>query len=152
MKYEKLKKLRNNDFKRLTGVNFSTFQEMVLLAKEHILRTKKTGRVSKLIIEDQVLLTLDYHREYRTYFHLGQDYGLHESNVCRTIEKIESILVQSKEFKLPGKKALSQADENGIIPINQTVIDVTETQIERPKKKQKKSYSGKKKLILSKLK
>jgi hypothetical protein len=89
-------------------------------------------------------MTLDYYREYRTYFHLGQDYGLHESNVYGTIEKIESILVKQKQFKLPGKKALIQADENGIIPINQTVMDGTETQIERPKKKQIKSYSGKK--------
>ena len=152
MKYEKLKNLKNKDFKRLTGVNFSTFKEMVFLVKEQISRTKKTGRINKLIIEDQVLMTLDYYREYRTYFHLGQDYGLHESNVCRTIEKIESILVKSKEFKLPGKKALIQADENGIIPINKTVMDVTETQIERPKNKQVKFYSGKKKLILSKLK
>jgi len=97
MKYEKLKNLRNKDFKRLTGVNFSTFKEMVFLVKEHISTTKKTGRINKLIIEDQVLMTLNYYREYRTYFHLGQDYGLHESNVYGTIEKIESILVKQKQ-------------------------------------------------------
>ena len=137
MKYEKFKKLKNKDFKRLTGVDFSTFKEMVFWVKEQISTTKKTGRINKLIIEDQVLMTLDYYREYRTYFHLGQDYGLHESNVYGTIEKIESILVKQKQFKLPGKKALIQADENGIIPINQTVMDVTETQIEGIKGKGK---------------
>ena len=58
MKHDKLKNLRNKDFKRLTGVNFSTFKEMVFLVKEHISTTKKTGRINKLIIDDQVLIDI----------------------------------------------------------------------------------------------
>jgi hypothetical protein len=38
---------------------------------EKILRTKP-GKPSKLSLEARILMTLDYWREYRTYFHLGK--------------------------------------------------------------------------------
>ena len=75
-------------------------------------------------------MTLEYLREYRTYFHIGQSWGLDESNVYRTIKKIENILIQEKDFRLPGKKELLK--ENG--KVKALVIDVTESPIERPKK------------------
>ncbi|NEO51432.1 MAG: transposase family protein, partial [Moorea sp. SIO4A3] len=40
---------------------------------------------SKLSLENQVLMTLEYLREYRTYFHIGQHWGLNESTVYRII-------------------------------------------------------------------
>lgn len=63
--------------------------------------------------------------------------NLHESNVCRTIHNIEKILVKSGCFSLPGKKALNPQALSETSPLT-IVIDVTETEIERPKKKQKK--------------
>lgn len=62
-------------------------------------------------------------------FHLGQDYGIHESNVSRIIQKIEDILIKSRKFSLPGKKRLLEDKE-----LNYTIVDVTEILIERPKK------------------
>ncbi|WP_217652003.1 helix-turn-helix domain-containing protein, partial [Hydrococcus rivularis] len=41
-----------------------------VLEAEKVLQ-KKTGRPSKLSAEDQILMTLEYWREYRTYFHIG---------------------------------------------------------------------------------
>jgi adenosylcobyric acid synthase len=38
---------------------------------------------SHLSIEDKLLMTLEYLREYRTYFHLGHSYGLSESACYR---------------------------------------------------------------------
>jgi len=35
-------------------------------------------------LEDRLLMTLEYLREYRTYFHLGQSYGLSESACYRS--------------------------------------------------------------------
>ena len=75
-------------------------------------------------------MTLEYLREYRTYFHIGQSWGLDESNVYRTIKKIENILIQEKDFRLPGKKELLREDNR----LEAVVIDVTESPIERPKK------------------
>jgi len=81
-------------------------------------------------LEDQVLMTLEYWREYRTYFHLGQSWGIDESNAYRIIRKIEDLLVSSRAFTLPGKKKLPKSDYQ----IEVVVVDVTETPVERPKK------------------
>ena len=125
MKYEKVKNLKSEEFKRFTGIHLTTFQTMVTIVKNHFLnKKKKSGRPNNLIIEDQILLTLEYFREYRTYFHLAIDYNLEQSNVYRTIKKIEKILINSQEFKLPGKKILTQKEDES--KINQIVIDVTE--------------------------
>ena len=34
-------------------------------------KKKKPGKPSKLGVADRVLMTLEYWREYRTYFHIG---------------------------------------------------------------------------------
>ena len=71
-----------------------------------------------------------YWREYRTEFHIAQSYGVSESTVCRTIQKVENVLVRSGKFRLPGKKALQPSDT--LIEI--ILVDVSEQPIERPKK------------------
>jgi hypothetical protein len=90
-----------------------------------------TGRPAKLAVEDQVLLTLEYWREYRTLFHLAKSWGLHESSVCRTIRRVEDILTKSQAFRLPGRKQLQPTDHR----IEFIVVDVAETPVERPKKR-----------------
>ena len=112
---------------------------MVRLVKYQEKQKKKPGRPTKLIIEDQILLTLQYLREYRTYYHIGQDWKMSESNACRIVLKIENILIQSRKFSLPGKKKLldTSLDEDLIL------MDVMESPIERPTKHQKRFYSGK---------
>ncbi len=52
---------------------------MVRLVKGKKAEHKKLGRPPELIVQDQVLLVLQYWREYRTYFHIGQDFGVAES-------------------------------------------------------------------------
>jgi hypothetical protein len=104
-----------------------------LVSKRLTKERQKTGRPPKLSVEDQVLLTLEYWREYRTFFHLATSWGLHESNVCRVIRRVEDILTKSRAFKLPGKKKLQLADHE----IEFVVVDVAETPVERPKKSRK---------------
>jgi hypothetical protein len=134
MSYEQIKDLRPADFKRYCGVEPETFRRMVELVSRRLTRARrKTGRPPKLSVEDQVLLTLEYWREYRTLFHLATSWGLHESNVCRVIRRVEDILTKSRAFKLPGKKKLQPADHR----IEFIVVDVAETPIERPKKSRK---------------
>lgn len=133
MKYKEIQNLEPSKFKRLCGVRLETFNEMIKIVKAHFKEHKKTGRPSKLSIEDQILMTLEYLREYRTYFHIGQSWGLDESNVYRTIKKIENILIQSDAFTLPGKsKLLAENNQAKVV-----VVDVTEHFIERPKKTEK---------------
>ena len=139
MKIEKAKQLSTRKFKRMTGVSRQTFELMVDVVKADEQKKKKPGRRPKLIIEDQVLMVIQYWREYRTYYHIGLDWGLSESAVCRAVFKIENILIGSRKFSLPGKKELLKMSRQSDL----VVMDVTESPIERQKKGQKKFFSGK---------
>ncbi|WP_416375159.1 helix-turn-helix domain-containing protein [Spiroplasma poulsonii] len=86
-------------------------------------------------------MTLLYWREYQTYFHLGKSFDISEANCYRNIKWIEDILIKNSDFQqLAGKKALI----NDYFNDKTIIIDATETPIQRPKKRQKQSYSGKK--------
>ena len=131
MSYEQIKDLRPALFKRYCGVKPETFQKMVAAVACHLARARiKTGRPPKLSLEDQVLMTLEHWREYRTFFHIARSWGVHEASVWRTIRRVEDILTKSKAFTLPGKKRLQMSDHE----IEFIVVDVAETPIERPKK------------------
>ena len=94
-------------------------------------RKKDGGRPNALSVEDRLLMTLEYLREYRTYFHIANSYGIAESNCYKNIKAIEDILIQSGVFNLPSRKELLMSD----IPIEMILIDASENVIERPKKK-----------------
>ena len=127
MNYEIVKQLKNSDFKRLTGVQRETFDQMLAVLKKGL---RDFGRPTKLSRADQLLMTLMYWREYRTEFHIAQSYGVSEATVCRTIQKVEGVLVRSGKFRLPGKKALQPSDT--IFEV--VLVDASEQVIERPKK------------------
>ena len=143
MTYKKVKNLKAEDFKRLTGVHFETFNQMVKIVKQAENLRKKTGRPPKLRIEDQILMVLEYLREYRTYFHLGATCGVNESTAYRIIQKIENILIQAPQLRLPGKKRLITDDGQ----LETVVIDVSETPIERLKKNKRATIAARKKDI-----
>jgi len=103
---------------------------MVRLVSENEADRKKiSGRPSKLSYEDQVLLTLEYLREYQTYFSLAQIYGISEANTYKICKRVENILVRSKEFRLPNQKEVYED-----LTIECVIVDASETVIERPKK------------------
>lgn len=140
MSYQQIKDLRPALFKRYCGVKPETFHQMVSRVSDHLKETRiKSGRPPKLSIEDQVLMTLEYWREYRTFFHIARSWGLHESSVWRTIKRVEDILTNSKAFTLPGKQQLQLADHE----IEFIVVDVAETPVERPKKSKNAITAGK---------
>ena len=141
MNYEASHALNNPKFKRRFGVQRATFKRMVKAVKTQIPALPGPGRPAKLSIEDQILVALEYWREYRTYFHIATDRGVSESTVCRTVHRIEVKIMDSGLFRIPGKRQLVR----GFGRPDLVVVDVTETPIERPKKKQKRAYSGKKK-------
>jgi len=107
MFYADLKNKPAGVFKRLTGVRPTTFLDMCEALEKHL---SARGRRPKHCLEDRLLLTLMYWREYRTYAHIGQTYGLSESAVWRTISMMEKALLRCGAFRLPGKKALTQSD------------------------------------------
>ena len=127
MRHETVQSLRDEEFKRSTGVQRSTFEKMLEVVAKGL---RDFGRPPKMSRADQLLMTLMYWREYRTEFHIGLTYGVSESTVCRTIKKVEDTLIKSKQFHLPGKKVLQSSDT--VIEI--VLLDVTEQPVERPKK------------------
>src|SRR5215216_1700426 len=130
MRYETIEQQKDTEFKRLTGVQRETFAKMLKVVEKGL---GNFGRPPKLSRADQLLMTLMYWREYRTEFHIAQSYGVSEATVCRTIRKVEDMLVRSKKFRLPGKKALQPSDT----VFEVVLVDASEQPIERPKKAKK---------------
>jgi hypothetical protein len=130
MTYEQMKDLKPEDFKRACGVQPQTFDKMRHVLREHVQRKIKPGRPAKLSLEDQLSMTLQYWREYRTSFHIGLSWGVAESVVCRTVQRIENVLIKSNAFHLPGKKTL----QAGGTPFEVIIVDVAESPVERPQK------------------
>jgi len=75
-------------------------------------------------------MTLEYLREYRTYFHIGQSYEVSESTAYKVVRWVEDTLIKNPSFVLPGRKALLKSD----MTYEMLLIDATESPIERPKK------------------
>ena len=131
MSYENIKHLSPEKFKRHCGLKPDTFRHICQFIGDELKRgQKKPGRPPRLSIEDQVLLTFEYWREYRTQFHIANSWNLSEPTVCRIIRKIEDILKKCPDLRLPGKKVLQESENLFEI----IVVDATETVIERPKK------------------
>jgi hypothetical protein len=57
MTYKQVKKLKAEDFKRLSGIRLETFNQMVEIVKKAESSRKKTVRPSKLRVEDKILMT-----------------------------------------------------------------------------------------------
>ncbi len=140
MRYETVQCLSEEDFKRSTGVQRSTFDIMRQVIEQEL---GNFGRPPKLSWADQLLLTLMYWREYRTEFHIALAFGISESTVCRTIKKIENSLMKSERFHLPSRKAL----QSGNIELEIICVDATEQPVERPQKNSGISTAAKRNVI-----
>src|SRR6266498_3304291 len=143
MRYETVQTLKDEDFKRSTGVQRNMFEKMLEVVESGL---RDFGRPPKLSRADQLLMTLMYWREYRTEFHIAQSYGISESAVCRTIQKVEDVLVRSGKFRLPGKKVLQPSDT----VFEVVLVDVSEQPIERPKKAKNGITAAKRSIIRKK--
>ena len=136
MRYKKALQMSSSDFKRMYGVKPETFWMMVKVVRDG--KQVSRGNHAYIPIPDQILLTLQYWREYRTYFHIAQDWGMHESTAQRTVKRIENLLIKSSKFHLPSQRQLGKESEE----IEVVVVDVAETEIERPKKNRKGITAG----------
>jgi hypothetical protein len=131
MKYENIQNYSDEQFRRITGVKRETFEKMLTILRPAKLElTLKGGPKPKLCLEDMLLATLEYLREYRTYAHVAASYGVYESSIYRIIKWVENTLIKDGSFALPGRKALLKSD----MEYEVVLVDATESPIERPKK------------------
>jgi len=130
MKYETMKSYTEEHFRRITGVERKTFEKMIeILSAAEAKRRSKGGPKPSLELEEMLLATLEYWREYRTYAHIAASYGISESQIFRIVKWVENTLIKEGTFSLPGKKALLKSE----MEYEVVLIDATESPIERPK-------------------
>jgi hypothetical protein len=122
--------MNRKQFRRRTGIYPETFAEIeeVLTLREG--RKKKSGRPAALSVAEQLLLTLEFWREYRTFAHLGDDWGIHETTVHRTVERVEAALIASAQFQMPKKRVFQEAQ----LVYSTVAVNASEVPRERPKK------------------
>jgi len=131
-------------FLRLTGVGVDKFNEIIKEIEaeweKKVVAIKKStaGRISNLkTLEDKVLALMIYYRTYITHEFIGYLVGLHNSNICRLFKVLEPIL--ARKITINKDRSITREE------ILKIIADVTEQPTQRPNKKQKKYYSGKKK-------
>jgi len=78
-----------------------------------------------------------YYRTYVSPVFLGYLFNLHNANICRLLGKMEHLL--AKKISIKKDRSLT-ADK-----VLKILVDVSEQPTQRPTRRQKQSYSGKKK-------
>jgi len=145
MKLETLKTYSNTKFRRITGVKRLTFEKMTEILRPALARKlSKGGRKPSLSVEEMLLASLEYWREYRTYAHIAASYGIDESNIYRTIKWVENTLIKDGTFSLPGKKALLKEKPDYEV----ILYDASESPVERPQKNRVSGIPANKNAIL----
>ncbi|WP_342224560.1 transposase family protein [Spiroplasma endosymbiont of Asaphidion curtum] len=66
-----------NEFYSLIGIKYKTFMKMVEILKEAEAKQKQIGgRPNKLSIEQRLLMSLEYWKEYSTYRIIAKKYNI----------------------------------------------------------------------------
>jgi hypothetical protein len=151
-------------FRSFTGLTISEFDQISSeiewkyeeyerrrLSKRKRKRDVGAGRPFKLKARERLLMLLVYYRLYITYTLSGFLFDLDQSNVCRDLAILESLVKEC--IPLPKKiykctKRLRTIDEvEQYFPGFKAFIDSTEQEIPRPQnnRKRKSYYSGRKK-------
>ncbi|TSC67046.1 MAG: transposase, IS4 [Parcubacteria group bacterium Gr01-1014_66] len=168
IKYTTLRQ-RPNQFLSFTGLNVEEFDRLsALIRSDWIIqraeklhkgnpsrkRTLGAGRKCILeTLEDQLLLTLVWSRLSLVYFVLEHLFGIDESTVSRTIQRIHPLLQDRFMLpeRLPKKKIRTIQELKEFLPpditLDDILVDGTEQAIPRPEKKRLRTahHSGKKK-------
>ena len=141
--YEKIEKLKDKEFKQITGVTREVFSKMLEILKKKYAENHANGGKPGLPVELRLTLALEYWREYRTFRHMANDHQLSKSAINGAVLWVEYRLSETEEFSLVDlKERFKRAETESEIKI--LLVDVTEQPIERPVHEQEKSYSGKK--------
>ena len=112
-------------------------------------RSVGAGRNFALSLKDQLLMLLFYYRTYTTQIVVGTVFSVGQATVSRNIAYLEPVVrecipIPERVYESVNQiQTIEELEET--IPGLLTLTDASEQQIYRPKKNQKKYYSGKKK-------
>ena len=133
--------------KRLFGIDFVLLQQVLEKVQDRIDQYLQDNPLSnrgidaEFSVPNQLLLTLEYLKQYPTFLSLGFSYGISESYCNKVFHKMRPILADVAGLRNPEK--LRYAD------VKTVIVDVTVQPIERPQKDQQLYYNGAKKNISS---
>jgi len=142
--YEKIEKLKDKDFKLITGTTREVFYEMIEVLKRKYAEEHTRGRQPGLPVELKLTLALEYWREYRSFRHMANDHQISKTAINKAVIWVENVLSESEEIKMKDLKERFKPNEEEKAEIEVLLTDVEEQPIERPKYNQEQSYSGKK--------
>lgn len=134
--------LRKKQFQSLAGVSPPVFQQMVKRLRSswerRMARRNRSGRPFGVGgLEDHLLVLLILYRCGITQEFLACLYGVDKATICRSLARIEPLarrtLGVSKRIRVTAEEALA------------LIMDCTEQPVQRPKRGQRRWYSGKKK-------
>jgi len=147
---ERIAKMPAKKYKEIFGVEKHVFERLLRLleAADAYRRKSNAGRKSSLSVLDKLVITLMYWREYRTYRHIAFDYGVGKTQICDAVLWVENTIIASGLCNL--KSARELRNNPGKIKI--AIVDVTEQEIERPKRGRKIGIPARKSDTRSKLK
>ena len=140
--YEKIEKLKEKEFKLITGVTREVFNSMLGVLRKRYTEEHAHGGRTGLSVEIRLTLALEYWREYRTFRHMAVSHQIDKDVINRAVIWVESVLSESEEYKLVELKERFKPGEESCISV--IIVDVEEQPIERPMTNQEESYSGKK--------
>jgi hypothetical protein len=132
---ERIAKMSAGKYKEVFGIEKHVFERMLRLLEiaDVFQRKSAAGRKSMLSVLDKLVITLMYWREYRTYRHIAFDYGVGKTQIGDAVLWVENTIVASGLCNL--KSARELRDNPNKIKI--AIVDVTEQEIERPKRGKK---------------
>lgn len=138
-------------FRRLTGITVEKFDEVMAQLRSRYERWNANrlgrpgrkreiggGRKLRVELEDRFLMLLLYYRTYVTYAFLGFLFQIDAGSPGRMFKPLEPLLADI--FKIPERRVELSVEE-----IRVAFFDGTEQPTNRPGKKQRDWYSGKKK-------
>jgi hypothetical protein len=130
----------------------NNLKEYWITLRDDRLRKVGAGRKGKLpTTEEKLFATLRYLKVYPTFEVFGFYMGCNRSQAKRWIDHLFPVLEMTLKRKLvlPERKITSVEEFQRLFPeIKEIMVDATEWKIQRPKnkKRQNKTYSGKKKI------
>ncbi len=152
-------------FKSFTGLSIKQFDDIYgeieakytkheikrLSCRKDRERSIGAGRHFKLDVKNRTIMVLVYYRLYITYTLMEFLFGLDQSNVCRDIQKMESLIrnclpIPQKIYSVT-RRLKSNEEVEKYFPGFLAFVDVTEQPIPRPENRLRRRlyYSGKRK-------
>jgi len=139
--YESLSN-KEQKFARMSGLKKELFDKLADKVREQISKHQREnplstrGKKAVMSLDNKLLLMLMYYREYHTCLSISEMYGISEGYANKIVHKMNKLVIKALPL---GKKRKVGSKE-----IKAVLIDASEQRIERPQRKQRQYYSGKK--------